>query len=160
MQIGSFSITSPALEAPARSEAEAFGSVAWLYMQTPKHQDMPLHALNSVVLPPLKAGQYILASALQRGSQQPVAYMAWATFSADAESRYLENPSLIGSEDWTSGDRMWITDWFTPFGHSAEFSNAAESLLPNSCLRALYHRGNERGLRIKEALNKSTPTQA
>lgn len=148
MQIGPFTITAPALGAPGHSEAEVLGSVTWLWMHTPKHRDLPLHALNSVLLPALKAQQFILAAAPDGDALRPVAYLAWANFSADAENRYLQSAAAIRSQDWNSGDRMWITDWFTPFGHAAEFRRAVGALLSGTCSRALDHRGDERGLRV------------
>ena len=148
MQSGPFTITAPALGALGHSEAEVLGSVTWLWMHTPGHRDLPLHALNKLVLPALKTQQFILASAPDGDAMRPVAYLAWANFSADAESRYLQSAAALRPEDWNSGDRTWITDWFTPFGHSTEFRKTIETLLPDSCSRALYHRGNERGLRV------------
>ena len=148
MQIDAFFITAPALGAQAVSEAEVFGSVTWLWMQTPGHRDLPLYALNKVLLPPLKAQQYMLASASDGNTLRPVAYVAWANFNADAESRYLHSAAAIHPEDWNSGDRMWITDWFSPFGHTAALRKTVGKLLADSCMRSLYHRGQERGLRV------------
>ena len=148
MQVGPLHITAPALEATGRSETEVFGSVVWLWMHTPRYRDIPLHSLSSLVLPPLKAQQFILASAEVAGEIRPVAYMAWANVSADAESRYMENANALTAADWSSGDRMWATDWFTPFGHAAVFSRTVLQILPNICMRSLYHRGSERGLRV------------
>ncbi|MEK9802562.1 MAG: toxin-activating lysine-acyltransferase, partial [Curvibacter sp.] len=81
---------------------------------------------------------------------QPVAYLSWAHLSAEAESRYLDHP-LRGLQpaDWRSGDRMWAIDWITPFGHAHALRASILRLLPQVCFRFLYHRGNERGLRIK-----------
>ena len=86
MQSGPFTITAPALGALGHSEAEVLGSVTWLWMHTPGHRDLPLHALNKLVLPALKTQQFILASAPDGDAMRPVAYLAWANFSADAES--------------------------------------------------------------------------
>ena len=142
-------ITAPALNLPAHSNAEAFGAAIWLWMQMPDHQDLPLRALSALLLPAITHQQYIMA-ATQCGDQvQPVAYLAWANLSAEAESRYLHNPARgLAPEDWNSGDRMWFTDWFTPFGHAKAFHAALKELLPTGCARALYHRGNERGMRV------------
>lgn len=148
MQIGSFHIMAPALGAPAHSEAEAFGAVTGLWMHTPGYQDVPLNILAGKVLPPIKTEQFILASTQEGGAMKPVAFMAWANFSAEAESRYLENAAAIRPQDWASGDRMWAINWFAPFGHCAEFRRLVGQVLPNSCFRSLYHRGNERGLRV------------
>lgn len=149
MQIGSLHIIAPALgTTPIHSEAEVFGQVTWLWMRTPRYRDLPIKALAEVVLPPLKAQQFILATSLQDGQMQPVAYIAWANFSADAERRYLNDPASLLATDWSSGDRMWVTEWFAPFGHTAEFSRLVRRVLPDTCWRTLQHRGNERGLRI------------
>lgn len=142
-------ITAPALQATQRSEAEIFGSVVWLWLHSKTHQQMPLHMLSGVLLPALKARQFILASALDGSQERPVAFIAWANLSAQAESRYLHNANVaLRPEDWQSGDRMWITDWFTPFGHASEFRRVVCQLLDQSCFRALYHRGHERGMRV------------
>jgi cytolysin-activating lysine-acyltransferase len=149
MPATSLIITAPALQATQRSEAEIFGSVVWLWLHSKTHQQMPLHLLSGVLLPVLKARQFILASALDGPQERPVAFMAWANLSAEAESRYLHNANVaLRPEDWQSGDRMWITDWFTPFGHASEFRQVVGQLLDQSCLRSLYHRGHERGMRV------------
>ena len=104
--------------------------------------------MSGLVLPPPKSQQFILASSEVSGAMMPVAYMAWANFRALAESNYLENAAPMSVQDWSSGDRMWTSDWFTPFGHAAEFRNVMGQALPNVCFRALHPRGNERGLRV------------
>lgn len=151
MQMGNLQITAPALGAPGYNEAAVFGSVTWLWMHVADHQDLPLKALTLLLLPPLKNRQYMLASAPDGNGDdiRPVAYVAWANLSAEAESRYLANPAVgLRPEDWASGDRMWLIDWFTPFGHAPAFRRAVGQLLADSCARALYHRGNERGMRV------------
>lgn len=150
MQFDTLKIISPALRSLPQTEAEAFGFVVWLWMQTADHQDLPLCALHYLLLPPIKRGQYALALAQVGGVTQPVAYMAWANLDADAESRYLHNPATgLMQNDWASGDRMWITDWFAPFGHARPFGRTLRKLLPNSCARYLDHRGNERGMNVR-----------
>jgi cytolysin-activating lysine-acyltransferase len=151
LQIGSLNITAPALGLPGHSETEVLGAVTWLWMHSPKHRDMPLIALSQAVLAPLKAQQFILASApTSDGALRPVAYIAWANFDAEAERHYLEvgATALLRAEEWTSGDRMWITDWVTPFGHAVPFRRVVQTLLADSCIRTLYHRGDERGQRL------------
>lgn len=149
MQIGSLIITAPALGLPAHNDAETFGAATWLWMQEPDHRDLPLLALSQLLLPPIQCQQYILASEAVGETTRPVAYLAWANLSAEAESRYLHNPARgLRQQDWHSGDRMWLTDWFTPFGHAKAFRAALRELLPVVCARALYHRGNERGMRV------------
>lgn len=153
MPNNSFVISAPALGFPARSESEALGAAAWLWMHSPQHRELPLIALSQALLTPLKAQQFMLASqAGPDGALRPVAYLAWANFNAEAEARYLacRAGALLRTEDWTSGDRMWITDWITPFGHAPQFRRRMQALLADSCFRALYHRAGERGPRIKQ----------
>lgn len=121
-------------------------------MHSKKHRNVPLIALSQTLLTPLKSQQFILASAANDdGTQRPVAYLGWGNFDAEVERRYLKSgtTALLRTEDWSSGDRMWITDWVTPFGHTAQFRRTVQALLGDSCFRALYHRGDERGQRVK-----------
>ncbi|MGV2833406.1 toxin-activating lysine-acyltransferase, partial [Pseudomonas shirazensis] len=47
------------------------------------------------------------------------------------------------------GERMWINDWVTPFGHSAALGRLlARRLMPERCARALHHRGEQQGFRV------------
>lgn len=143
-------ITAPALNRPPHNEAEALGTAVWLWMQSPDHRALPLEALQKLLLPAIQAGQYLLVHTRTAAGKQPVAYMSWANLDARAESRYLAHP-LRGLQrpDWQSGDRMWVTDWVTPFGHALALRAVVLKLLPQVCFRYLHHRGNERGLRVK-----------
>ena len=151
MSTSSLDIIAPALGLPGHSEAELFGALAWLCMHSNNHRDLPLASFSQTLLNPIKRQQFMLASALLDGVQQPVAYIAWANFDADAESRYLAdgNHTLMRPEDWNSGDRMWITDWVAPFGHTASFVHEVSTRLSESCYRFLYHKGDETGLQVK-----------
>jgi len=149
MQHGNLIITAPALNAPGYSEAEIFGSVVWLWMNSKSQSDMPLSALSLWLLPALRSKQFVLAYETDGQHTKPVAYMAWAQLSAEAESRYVNNPALgLSPEEWRSGDRFWITDFFTPYGHAKPFSDAIASTLSDFCCRSLYHRGADRGMRV------------
>ncbi|WP_425251657.1 toxin-activating lysine-acyltransferase [Janthinobacterium sp. NFX145] len=151
MNTSSLDIIAPALGLPGHSEAEMFGALAWLCMHSKNHRYLWLASLNQSLLNPVKRQQFMLASTLVDGVQQPVAYIAWANFDADAESRYLAdgNHSLMRPEDWNSGDRMWIMDWVAPFGHTASFVREVSTRLPESCFRFLYHKGDETGMQVK-----------
>ena len=143
-------IIAPTLNRPPHSEAEAFGAVTRLWMQSPDHRTLPLEALQQLLLPAIQTGQYLLLHSPTPTGRQPVAYMGWANLSAQAESRYLAHP-LRGLQplDWQSGDRMWVMDWITPYGHALALRAMVLKLLPQVCFRYLHHRGNERGLRVK-----------
>jgi cytolysin-activating lysine-acyltransferase len=149
MRIDTLDITAPAIFGFGASfnEAEALGSAVWLWMHSPAHRDAPLHTLSALLLPAIKTRQFVLATQLGK----PVFFLSWANLSEEAESRYLHNPPVCMPEaDWNSGERMWILDWVAPFGHSRMMRHILERhLFPTWQARALYHRGNERGLRIK-----------
>lgn len=139
MQIDGLEVMAPGLIPQPWSQAHAFGCATWLWMHSGEHQQAPLHALPTLLLPPLLSRQFIIALQADR----PVFYMAWAMLSAEAEGRYLRNPPiLMPHADWTGGDRMWITDWVAPFGHTRAISRLIwRHLLPRSCARALKHHG-------------------
>ena len=155
MQTSKFKVIAPALIAatsdqPLLSEAEYFGSAAWLWMHSPTHRKLPLHALNELLLPAIRLNQFVLVMEVLEQGSRPVAYFGWANLNAQTESRYIRNP-LTGlvPEDWNSGDRMWLTDYFVPFGNVGRIHKLLESLLCKASLRYLYHRGNERGVRVR-----------
>jgi cytolysin-activating lysine-acyltransferase len=149
---GSLKIIAPALGTSGHSEAEVLGAVTWLWMHSNKHRELPLMALTQALLPPVKARQFILVQGPhENGSAIPMAYVAWANLSEDAESRYLAAgaTAFLRPDDWGSGDRSWITDWVCPFGHTARLRSIVQVLLADSCFRFLYHRGDERGQQVK-----------
>lgn len=143
----SFDFIAPGLSGNAFVEAEAFGAAVWLWMQSDAHRDIPLHILNSLLLPAIGYRQFILGSV----NGQPVFYLSWAMFDEDAEHRYLHShPSTLPESDWGSGDRMWVIDWIAPFGHSLQISRLLkQQWFKDRCMRFLYHRGDERGMRIQ-----------
>lgn len=63
MKLTPFNITAPAFGMPGHSDAEVLGAIAWLWMHSTTHRELPLMALSQTLLAPMKAQQYILASA-------------------------------------------------------------------------------------------------
>jgi len=145
MRFGTLDISAPLILGGDYSEAEIFGSAAWLWMHSKAHRDAPLHTLSALLLPALQHQQFVLAA--ENG--KPVFYLSWACFDEEAESRYLRNASIeMKSSDWNSGDRSWILDWVAPFGHSFAMSRLlARQVFPNQCFRSLHHRGDGQGMR-------------
>ena len=143
----SLSFIAPGLIAQTWSEAQAVGAAVWLWTHSASHRNLPLHTLPTLLLPAIKNRQFILASEAGR----PVFYLSWAQFSLQAEHSYLaNNPLLMPEADWTSGDRHWVLDWVAPFGHTRLVSQVLKrQLFANRWMRFLYHRGNERGLRVR-----------
>lgn len=147
MQEAPMSIIAPGLIEQTWNEAEVLGSVAWLWMHSASHCNLPLHTLPTLLLPAIKNRQFVLVSQ----SGRAIFYLSWANLSLDAESRYVSNSALLmPQEDWNSGSRMWVLDWVAPFGHTQAMTKLVrKQLLANRWWRALYHRGNERGLQIR-----------
>jgi cytolysin-activating lysine-acyltransferase len=130
MQYGNLIITAPALNAPGHSEAEIFGSIVWLAMQANNKNRLPLQDLSQWLLPALRSQQFILANENIDGQTRPVAYMSWANLTPEVESRYVDNPDEgLRPQEWSGGDRMWVIDWMTPFGHSQSFRRAVGAAL-------------------------------
>ena len=149
MPHGNLSITVPALNSPGHSEAEIVGSIVWLAMHANNKARLSLHDLSQWLLPALRTQQFILASENIDGQKRPVAYMSWANLTAEVESRYVDNPDEgLSPQEWAVGDRMWVIDWMTPFGHSKVFRDAVGAALTGCCFKSLYHRGGDRGLRV------------
>jgi len=147
MRYGEFDVTAPALTGEPFNEAEALGGAVWLWMHSAAHRNAPLHMLSALLLPAIKNRQFILVSE----KTKPVFYLSWASLSEDAEKRYLTNaPECMPSADWASGERIWFLDWVAPFGHSLRLRSLLKRrLFPGWCARSLYHRGEEKGLRVK-----------
>ncbi|HBC0989164.1 TPA: toxin-activating lysine-acyltransferase [Morganella morganii] len=146
MQVGHYDIKSPLILGGEVSEAEVLGASVWLWMHSPLHRDAPLHALPTLLLPIIKRQQYVLVSEQER----PVFFLSWAWMSLDSEARYLTLPAIHMFEtDWGSGDRMWFCDWIAPFGHTRAMNTLMRhDIFPEHCVRALYHRGREKGKRV------------
>ena len=147
MRFGSLDVIAPGLLDAPCNEAEVLGSAVWLWMHSTSHRNVPVHALSTLLLPAIKCRQFVLASE----GGKPVFFLTWAILSPEAERRYLANPPITMPEaDWTSGERMWILDWIAPFGHTGTARHLTARLFATRCFRSLYHRGNARGLRVKD----------
>lgn len=140
-------LIAPGLTGAPCNEAEALGAAVWLWTHSASHRELPLHALHQLLLPAIHHRQFAVVSEGGR----PVFYLSWARFDADAEARYLcRSPFDMPDADWTAGDRMWVLDWVAPFGHTRAMSQLVLGrLFPDRCFRALYHRGNDKGLQVR-----------
>lgn len=70
-------------------------------------------------------------------------------FDEVAQAHYLQSDRhLRDNSDWNCGDNIWLIQWFAPLGHSHQMRLAVRRLFPNTTVRALYHKGSDKGLRI------------
>lgn len=106
----------PGMTARSWNEAEILGAGAWLFSQSPKHREMPLHVFSCQLLSAIEHRQFLLGSR----AGEPLFYLSWAKFDVDAEARFLQHGAVaLAPRDWDSGGRLWIIDWIAPFGHTA-----------------------------------------
>jgi len=154
MDIPLWKVIVPALVTPdaqddSVSDAEIFGSSVWLWMQGPNHCNLPLHALDRLLMPAVHLRQFALVMESDAHTTRPVAYVAWANLNADAESRYIASPLHgLNEEDWNSGDRMWVTEFFAPQIAPSRVKRVLAPLFARSSFRYLSHRSNERGAHV------------
>ncbi len=155
-------LISPVLGHPPQSEAQVLGAVTWLLMNSARHSGLTLRMLAGQVVPAVQTGQYILLGQRPAGAdgetaaETPIAWVAWANFGAVAEACYLsDHMADIHVDGWRSGDRMWFIHWVAPFGHTSALRRAVLDYMPDSCARALHHRGIERGTRVNTYRGKN-----
>lgn len=158
MRYGELTVHCPQLEDVALSEAEVLGASVWLWMHSLNHRDAPLHVLPVVLLPIIKRQQYVLIE--EKG--RPIFFLSWAWMSEEAERRYLTQETVVlPEEDWCNGDRMWFRDFIAPFGRAeALFRLVREEIFPHHVARFLWHRGNEKGRRIKTFYGRQVTREA
>jgi cytolysin-activating lysine-acyltransferase len=156
MQKSGLQIIAPGLLEQTWTEAEVLGGAIWLWMHSARHRMIPLQALPTLLLPAIKNSQFLLAIA----SGQPVFYLAWANLNIKAEALYLKHSLLLDQTLWNSGDRLWLLDWVAPFGHTRIMRRLLRNqLFAERYGRYLYHRGDERGLRIKTFYGIAVPPE-
>ena len=142
-------ITAPALNKKAHSETEVFGGAVWLALHAKLKQNRPLMSLYEWLIPAIEANQYVFISDVLDGEHRPIMFLNWGSLSAEVESRYVAMPDRpLKTHEWKSGDRMWVFDHLSPFGHALAFNRMAKTLFPDHCFRFLDHKGAHRGLRV------------
>lgn len=98
---------------PNKTVAGVLGEMAWLLSQSPNHRHaLFLADLEWLVMPPLMHNQYRLFY----GKGQPVGVAFWAFVTETVEQR-LAAGGRIGTDDWRSGDRLWLVELVAPFGN-------------------------------------------
>ncbi|WP_380184727.1 toxin-activating lysine-acyltransferase [Kalamiella sp. sgz302252] len=146
MKLGEYDICAPMILGGTLSEAEVFGASVWLWLHSAQHRDIPLHCLPDVLLPIIKRQQYALVSR----AAKPLFFLSWMWLDEAAEQRYISEPAIMVQErDWACGDRLWFRDWIAPFGENLAMARLVSKVLfPDRCVRSLYHRGAQLGLRV------------
>lgn len=147
MKIGNISLIAPSQYPDEHwSEAEVLGSCMWLWQYVPTLKNAPLGYLMCRVVPFLQHRQF----AVFIESDRVIGYVSWAYLNEETEKKYIKSQGLpLEVDEWKSGNRLWIIDWFSPFGHTRHIKNLIENyLFPEDGMRSLYHRGREKGLKV------------
>jgi cytolysin-activating lysine-acyltransferase len=89
------------------------GEVMSVLMRAPQFRALPLSEVQSLVIPPLASGQFLIAEARSktRGYIAPVATALWARVSNEVDRRLseqLDQPIRLAPGDWKSGDIAWL----------------------------------------------------
>lgn len=147
MKIGNISLIAPSHYPHEHwSEAEVLGSLMWLWQYVPSLKNAPLSYLMTRVIPYIQHRQF----AVFVENDRVIGFVSWAFLNSDTEQKYIQSQGLpLSIEESNSGERLWIIDWFSPFGRSKMIKNLiAQQLFPKSGMRSLYHRGRETGLKV------------
>jgi len=154
MKFEEIDVISPALFSTEQwNEAEVLGAMTWLWFVSENCKKLTISDLALCVLPTIKSRQFALFS----HNSQPLGYISWANLDEQSEAQYVNSePWIYTQSNWNCGDRIWLINWFAPLGNSALMKRLIEKyLFPEQCFRALYHKGNIRGLKVMTFHGKS-----
>jgi hemolysin-activating ACP:hemolysin acyltransferase len=102
--------------AERRSNTSLLGETAWLMLRIEERRRWHVWDFARLVMPAIGQQQF----RLYYHAGVPIAYVSWAFLSADAETRFIADPTSLRPEDWRSGDRAYIVDFVAPVGTLAK----------------------------------------
>ena len=99
--------------AAAKHIAASFGEAIALLMHLPEYKGYSLADLEWLLMPPLMAGQFSLATAQSKatGAMAPVGLVLWARVSPEVDRRLNDaphKPIRLATKEWKSGDILWV----------------------------------------------------
>jgi cytolysin-activating lysine-acyltransferase len=102
----------------------AVGQVVLALSSTPRYRSLPFSDLQALVLDPLLRDRVALANARHEDGKPIVGGIAgiafWASVSPDVDAKIREQvtagnfPIRLKSEDWASGEQIWLLDIVAP----------------------------------------------
>ena len=97
----------------ARRASAQFGQIVSVLMRSDQLKRMTLEDLESLVVPAVATGQFLLAEAQSaaNGLTAPVGVVLWACVSDDVDRRLssaLERPLRLATNEWRSGKNAWL----------------------------------------------------
>ena len=106
-------------EAPAITVSHLLGEITWLLTQSPLHRTLQIGDLEWLVMPALVYRQLYIF----REGDRPVGLALWAKCNAEAEAKLdrgmIEPENRLTTEEWQSGDAIWLVDLVAPFADAA-----------------------------------------
>jgi len=96
----------PPSEFAGKTVAAVFGEIVWLLSRSPKHRDLKLSDLETLVMPPLLLRQFKLFYA----GKQPVAVEFYAKVSPEVAARIDAGDRRLSPADWKSGEILRVID--------------------------------------------------
>lgn len=142
-------------EFPSRQQLTGLGELCFLFLRAPTVARMPVVLLRRSLEPAIDTGQF----AVMRQNGVPRACVTWACLSEDAEERLLRGQRL-STEDWMSGDRMWLMDLVAPYGQGSArrmLRFFEESLTP-AVQEVRFQRPGRHAGEIRTYLSRRGPT--
>jgi cytolysin-activating lysine-acyltransferase len=129
-----------------RTAAEALGQIVWLLSQSPLHRELKMKDLEWSFMPAilheqfrifrfgplpgagkLDAAQFAGATLARESVEQlPLGVAIWGRLSEAAETK-LESGERLASQEWSSGNRVWLIELISPF--STPENKLAEAML-------------------------------
>ncbi len=98
-------------ENPTEEKLRAYGDLAFLYLRSEHHRELPLRLARQMVQPPIDLGFYKVFYI----DDVPRYAFTWAFLDEDAEAKVIRGELLLPKE-WRSGDRMWVMEIIAPYG--------------------------------------------
>ena len=141
-----FRMQAPGLVGEPLSPGAVLDAVLSLARRNGEAPCLSAAAMHCMMVEPILAGTYVLISMRQAaGAWQPVGWLAYALFDADAESRYIHDPArFIQPADWSRGDRLWMLHWIAEPGHTRRLLPVARQLFGHLTARSLPRHGADR----------------
>ena len=89
------------------------GEVVSVFMRAPEFRAVPLGDIRTLVIPPMSAGQFLVAETRSKpqGIITPVAAALWAKVSKEVDKRLsesLDKPVRLAPGEWKSGEIAWL----------------------------------------------------
>jgi cytolysin-activating lysine-acyltransferase len=90
-----------------------FGEILSVLMRAPDFRAVPLADIRDLVIPPMSAGQFLVAEARSKpqGIVTPIAVALWAKVSTEVDKRLsgnLDKPVRLAPGEWKSGEIAWL----------------------------------------------------